>query len=111
MTVMRPEWLTKLGSDQSARADVGLLVDVDDDPGAGADVRRDHDADAIVEDRGLVAGRGGLALHHRVGLDDRRLDRVGQLHRDRPLVVELHDHVHAVLEEGGGVAEQVARAA
>ena len=40
-----------------------------------------------------------------------RLDRVGQLHRDRALVVQLHHHVHAVLQERGGVAEDVARRA
>ena len=74
-------------------------------------MRRHHHADAIVEHCRLVAGRSRLALHHRVGLDDRRFDRVGQLHADRALVVELHDHVHAVLEEGRGVAEQVARKA
>ena len=102
MTVIRPECETI-----SRRGDVSLLVDVDDDPGAGADMRRDHDADTIVEHRRLVGGAGGLALHHRVGLDDRRLDGVGQLDRDRALVIQFHDHVHAVLEERRGVAEQV----
>src|SRR5688572_8086723 len=100
--------LPRAGETQSFRpADVGLLVDVDDDPGSGGNVRRHHDAHAIVEDRRLVARGGGLPLHHGVGLDDHCLDRVRQLHRDRPLVVELHHHVHAVLEEGGGVADQL----
>src|SRR5687768_11762131 len=86
---------------------IGLLVDVDDDPGAGPDMRRHHHAHAVLEQSRLVAGRGRLALHHRVRLDDRRLDRVGELDRDRPFLPKLHDHVHSVLKEGGGVAEEV----
>src|SRR5690242_5060358 len=90
MTVIRPEWETIY---LVGPPDILLGIRVDDDPGSAGDVRRHHHSDSVVEKRRLVAGGGGLPLHHRVGLDDRRLDLVGKLNRDRPLVIELHHHV------------------
>ena len=40
----------------------------------------------IVEHRGLEAGRSGLPLHHRIGIDDGRLDLRGQFDADRLFV-------------------------
>src|SRR5258705_3596137 len=103
MTVMRPECETIL----LGALHIFATVYVDNDPGSGGDMRRDHHANAIVELGRLVARARGLALHHRVSLDDRRFDLIGQLHADRPLVIELHHYVHSVLEEGRGLADQI----
>src|SRR5688572_10242987 len=106
MTVIRPEWATKIVYSVGA-ANIFATVSVHDDAGSARDVGRHHDANAIVENGRLVAGRRRLALHYRVGLDDGRFDLVGELNADRPLVIELHDHVHAVLEEGRRLADQI----
>src|SRR3954454_9872410 len=67
MTVMRPEWET-IRSRLVRPLHIFPAVRIDDDPGAAADVRRHHHPDAIVEHCRLVAGRGGLAFDHRVGI-------------------------------------------
>src|SRR3546814_3811246 len=74
------------------------VVHMHDDLRAAGDVRRHHHAHAFVEDRGLVRRRRRLALHHRVGLDDRRFDRFGQFERDRALFPQLEHDIHAVLQ-------------
>ena len=56
--------------------DVAAVGGVDDDARAGADMRRDHDAAAVLELAGLVGRRRGLAAHHRIGLDHLASSRV-----------------------------------
>jgi hypothetical protein len=87
---------------------VAAVGGVDHDPGAGLDVRRHHDALAVLERGRLVGGRGGLALHHGVGLDHLHGHRLRQHDADRVALVGLDGHGHAVLQEADGLADQVA---
>src|SRR5579883_2303047 len=86
--------------------DVGSVAGVDDDARAGLDVRRDHDAPAVVELPGLVGGRRGLAAHHRIGLNHGHHDGLRQGHRHGRALVELDGHHHVFLEEVRGLADQ-----
>ena len=72
-----------------------------------ADERRHQHADAVLQHRRLVGRGGGLALHHRIGLGDRQRHLVGQRDADRPLLIELDRHHHAVLQEGGALADEI----
>ncbi len=72
-----------------------------------ADEGRHHQPDPVVEDRGLVAFRRGLAVQHRLGLDHLADDFLRQGHVQRLVAVILHGHGHAVLQEGAAVAQQV----
>src|SRR5476649_492034 len=91
------------GGDATSRSILGAfhvfaVVGVDHQTGADADMRRHHDAHAAFDDGRLVGRRGGLALHHGVGLGDGQGDGLGQLHADRRGFVERHGHFHAVLQ-------------
>src|SRR4029453_6900391 len=77
---------------------VAALFGIDHQPGAHGDVRRYHHADAAFDDGGLVGRRGGLALHHGVGLGDGEHDALGQFDADRRALVERDGHFHAVLQ-------------
>ena len=70
------------------------------------DERRHQHADAVFEHRRLVGRSGGLALHDGIGLGDRQRHLIGQRNADRPFVVELDRDHHAVLQEGGAVADE-----
>jgi hypothetical protein len=72
-------------------------------------VRRHHDAHAVLQGGRLVGGGGGLALHHRIRLDDLHGHGVGQKHADRVALVGLDGDDHAVLQELRRLADQVAR--
>ena len=84
-----------------------LRINVDHDPRASADMRRHHDAHAVFEHGRLVAGGSGLPLHNRIGLNNQRFDRIGQLHRNRALIIKLQHDVHAVLQERRRITEHV----
>ena len=70
---------------------------------------RDHDPDAVVENGRFVGGGGGLPLDDGIGFDHQRLDLIGQLNRNGPLLPGFHHHIHAVLQEGSSLPQQVAR--
>ena len=50
--------------------EIAPLGGADDDARTRADMRRDHDAAAILELTRLIGGRRGLAAHDRIGFDD-----------------------------------------
>ncbi|MPL82874.1 hypothetical protein SDC9_28823 [bioreactor metagenome] len=87
--------------------DVGVVGGVDDDLGADADMRGHHHADAAGAGRGLVGGRGGLALDHRLGLLDFDGDLLRQLDRQRHALVGQHPHPDAVAQVDLGVAHDI----
>jgi hypothetical protein len=90
-------------------AQIRHFVGVDDDPLAGGDEGRHHDAHAVLELRRLVGGGGRLALDDRVGFDDLERHLVGEPDADRPLLVQFDGDHHPVLEEGGAFADEIAR--
>ena len=71
------------------------------------DEGRHQHADAVFEHGRLVGGGRGLALHDRIGFGDGQRHLVGQRDADRPLVVKLDGDHHAVLQEGGAVADEI----
>src|SRR5262249_18437781 len=81
--------------------DVGRVGGVDHDAGAGADMRRHHYADTVLQLAWLVGGRGGLALHHGIGLDQFHGHGFRQRDRDRRAFIARDRHHHALLEEHG----------
>src|SRR5437764_13434780 len=85
--------------------DIAAVGCVDDDPGAGLDVRRDHDPPAVFEPAGLIRGGGGLAAHDGIRLDDGQFDGARYPNRERRALI--HDDLahHAVAKEIRGVAE------
>ena len=72
-----------------------------------ADKGGHHDAHTIVQDRRLEAVGGGLAAHHRLGLDDFAFHLLRELHRQGLLAVILDCGGHAILQERAPVAQKV----
>src|SRR5579871_3459747 len=79
----------------------------DDDPCPNCNMWRYAGANAVGEHGGLVGGGGGLALGHRLGLDDFKGHALRQLQRDHIRVVERELHGHVLLQVGGGIADDV----
>ena len=67
---------------------------------------RHHHSLAVLQQRGLVGRRRGLALHHRIGLDDFHHHMLRQAHRDRVALYQIEVQRHAVLEIRRRVADQ-----
>ena len=70
-------------------------------------MRRHQHAHAIIQQRRLVAGGGGLPLHHGVGLHTGRFHLIGQRHANRAIIIHFEHGGHAILQESGGVPEQI----
>src|SRR6266853_4364451 len=88
--------------------DVAAVASVDHDPRANADMRRNHHATAVFELSRFVGGRSGLALDHRVGLDDFHCHGLRQRHRQRGTLVHHHVADHAVVKEIRGFTNHFA---
>src|SRR5487761_686316 len=86
--------------------DIAAVGGRDDDARAGLDMRRDQDAAAVFEPAGLVGGRGGLAAHDRIGLDDRHHHAGRQFDRQRLALVEHDVADHALAQKIGGLADR-----
>ena len=59
--------------------------------------------------RRLVGRSGGLALHHRIGLDHFQHDGRRQVDPDRVAFHQVDGHAHVVLQERGRIAQQLER--
>src|SRR5512132_3852524 len=70
--------------------DVPVLAGVDDDLLPFGDERRAVPHEPILEDSRFVGGGCGRSSHHRLGLDDLRLDGLRKRDADRLPFVELH---------------------
>ena len=71
-------------------------------------MRGHHDARAVRELGGLVGRGGGLALHRGLGLGHFERHARRQLDRDRRLVEDRQDDLHAFLEPLRLIADDVA---
>ena len=88
-------------------ADVSKLVGVDHHALAGDDEGRHQDAHAILKLRGFVGGRRGLALHDRVSLDHFERDLLRDGDADRLAFMALHRDLHALLQEGRALLQEL----
>src|SRR5207248_518840 len=89
--------------------DKAAVGGADDDAGAGLDIGRDHHPAAVFEAPRLVGGGGGLAAHHRIGLDQLHRDARRHLDRQRRPLMQHDLADHAVAQEIGRLADQFAR--
>ena len=70
-------------------------------------LRQMIDANTIVKHGGLITGRGRLPLHHRICFNDGCFDLFGQFNRNRAFFPKFQNHIHAILQEFGGIADHI----
>src|SRR5262249_14718173 len=112
---LRAAWIMTLRSAERSMpvsigaADVGDFIGVDDDLFAGSDEGRHHDAQPVLQPRRLVGRGGGLTLEDGVRLHHFEHHVLGQANADGAVLMHLDVDGHAVLQEGGALADEILR--
>src|SRR5271154_788385 len=88
-------------------ADVAAVACVDFDDVAGVDEKRDLDARAGFEFRGLGGPCCRIAFETGIGFFNLEFHVRGQVDADRCIAVELHGDPHPVFEKVGGIADEI----